>query len=263
MEKYISNVEFGNGKTVTNDENYIRYGKAEYLPNYTPEKQQSKKNNAYTVNQGSIVTYTIKLTNDNQDFDAEIKFARIEDTLPNGVEFLEVVKGKLLGQEGNKLILAQEEDSLIPVNGTTEIIIKVRVTEPNVSLRKLQNKATIVPEIGIKNRNDINVPDNPNDNTDSDYIQLNYGDDEGMLAGKVWSDKGQAGKSGLVYNALFDNNEELIKEVKVYLYRNGINQPIAEKETTNGKYEFCDKDIKTNVVTAEERFIKGPSSWCK
>ena len=192
----------------------------------------------------------------------------IEDSLPNGVEFVSCSEGKYENGviTGLNLTLAPQEEK--------EITVTVKVTEPNISLNILRNEAKIKT---IVNVNSEVVDDlTPKDNNDADYIQLNYGTDDpndAIIAGTVWNDR-TLNKGQDYYNGKWDEKdsngnvlESKLQGIKVYLYRDGVGNIAVTTTDENGYYYFNDKTLDTEAskeltknkeLEAHERFIKAP-----
>ena len=248
--------------------NITREGYAEH--NYdddTTTNNYWKRNHVVTVSNGDMVTYKIKLRNDGN---SNVYITEVKDFFPNGIiydnrtfgggqyDITEIVTQNEIKLRGNKI-----NASLIMEPGTEKTFeVTVEVVEKNISLNILRNTATISQ---MKNRNGSFVKDTtPNDNTDSDYLQLDYSYNNSFFSGMVWIDKNQSkDNSQNGYNAQYQGNgetESKLAGIVVKLYRNGVNSAIATKTTdSNGYYYFKDKDIDKNVVkNAHERHLKGP-----
>lgn len=245
---------------INNIEKYAREGYAEHK--YDEDLNTNnlwKHNNVVTVSQGNKVTYKIKLKNDGQ---TNVYINEVTDFLPDGINYDNVTYngGKYDTTTSNAVTFSGTRingNNVIKPGEKVTFDVTVTVTESNMSLHILKNTATISK---MKNRNEVDVNDTtPNDNTDSDYIQLNYLEDSAILAGKVWVDTAR-NKTSDYYNGIFDEVESNKEGIEVSLYRNDVSKPIAVKTTdSNGYYKFSDSDILPGVVTKkEERFIKGP-----
>ena len=258
----------------TENSNIKREGHAEH--NYddnTSTNNPWKSNHIVTVSKGDKVTYKIKLMNDGE---TDVYITKVKDFFPNGVTFgnrtfngneydiTKVVDENGVEFEGNNI----SAETILQHGKSKAFEVTITVNESNMSLNILKNTATITQ---MKNKNKFEVQDTtPNNNTDSDYLQLNHPTpppefpNDVPIAGMVWVDKNQAkdnNQNG--YNALYQGNgetENKLSGVVVKLYRNGVNSAIATKITDgNGYYYFEDKDIDKNVVPNRyERYIKGP-----
>ncbi len=248
--------------------NIKREGYAEH--NYDDDTNTNnlwKYNHVVTVSKGDNVTYKIKLMNDGE---TDVYITKVKDFFPNGVTFgnrtfngneydvTKIVDENGIEFEGNDITAG----TILEHGKSKAFEVTVKVNESNMSLNILKNTATITE---MKNRNNVNVIDTtPNNNTDSDYLQLNYHLNDVPISGMVWNDKNQAkdnNKSG--YNALYQGNgetENKLSGIVVKLYRKGVDFAIATKTTdSEGYYYFEDKDIDKAVVkNAYERHIKGP-----
>ena len=255
LEKYISAVN-GN-KTF---ENNSRVGKAEYLyqvsndqfvdetEDYSEWTQKNwyKYNNVVEVNCGDKVTYTIKLRNDGN---VPVYITKIKDYLPDGVEYK--VGEKVI----KELTINRTVSPILEPNKEAYIDITVTVKEPNISTNVLENTAEITE---IQNKNRVVVQDTtPFNNKDSDYIQMK----DITIAGMVWNDKA-LNKTQDNYNGKYDESEEnKLGGIKVYLYRDGIENPISAQYTNkNGEYSFTatniNKYMNENGVEIEKEIIK-------
>ena len=79
-----------------------------------------------------------------------------------------------------------------------------------------------------------------------------------IIGGYIWNDI-EFDKAQNDYNGQLDSEKEkMLEGIKVYLYREGITNPVAVKETNSkGYYGFTNADIDTVVVTeAHKRHIK-------
>lgn len=258
LEKYVSAV---NGNPITD-----RNGKPEY--DYPKTQDGSKFKNAVTVSNGDRVTYSIVLNNDSEDTAA--MFTEITDILPEGVEYNSII-------EKQSVKLTSTSSEVIAPGGSTIINVTVKVVEPSISLRILENEAEITQ---MKNENGEKIKDvSVGNDDDRDYIQLNYGPDEAIISGKVWNDMA-LDKTGTAYNALYDSGDEkLLKGIKVYLYRKDGARDIGKIAVTttdsNGYYAFSDSSLDTaesqelegnQILDLSERYIKaarllGENSW--
>mgnify|MGYP004502264035 FL=1 len=184
-----------------------------------------------------------------------LKITEIEEKLPSGVEFVSCSKGTYENGviKGLDITLAPQQ--------TEDITVTVKVTESNMSLNVLKNEAKIKT---IVNEENYGVEDlTPDNNNDADYIQLK----DITIEGTVWNDRA-LGKTQDDYNGSLDDVkddqgndvETKLDGIKVYLYREGVEKPIAETQTANGGvYKFDASAIKTDVIThACERYIKAP-----
>ena len=250
------------------DSNIKREGFAEH--NYdddTTTNNSWKYNHIVTVSKGDKVTYKIKLMNDGE---SSVYITEVTDFFPNGVKFGDrTFNGtqynikEIVTENGIKFAGDSINGNTILEPGKSKTFeVTVEVTESNMSLNVLKNTATISQ---MKNRNGIVVNDTtPNNNTDSDYLQLDFSHNNSIFSGMVWIDKNQSkDNSQNGYNALYQGNgetESKLAGIVVKLYRNGINSAIATKTTDgNGYYYFEDEDIDKNVVkNGYERHIKGP-----
>ena len=302
LEKYISKAYNPDTYIAKFDETSRHYttrsGNAEYgtshgtavsYPNNIPDPD--KYNNPVTVETGDIVTYTIKVTNEdttntikvtNEDT-TKVNIGAIYDNLPEGVK-LNKVTGKAYTNNdeensdigfsynyfrSNNLVHIytynnsrspyREDAILLDTNEYMLIKIEVEVTEPNISTRVLRNVAKIGE---IYNKNDYEVYDScTNDNEDADYIQLR--DVEG-IAGTVWNDKA-LNKTEDDYNGLQDDYkddegnliEKKLKGIRVVLYRRSGSTYTKIAETTtnaNGRYLFKFDNIKGPKVSGTNRW---------
>lgn len=240
-----------------------REGHAEHrYDDDTSTNNEWKYNNPVTVSNGDTVTYTIKVTNNSKD--ASVYITEIADYLPDGV----IYNGtKYNGNQynittDNKVTFTRTGATLLRPGDSTSFTITVTVTEPNISLNILKNTAEITK---MKNRNKIEVKDTtPNNNKDSDYIQLNYGGPNGdvaIISGTVWNDKA-LDKIAENYNGQYDDGKEnKLSGIKVMLYRNGTGVISTTTTNSDGYYCFTDSDIDSTVVkNSYERYIKAPKN---
>ena len=89
-------------------------------------------------------------------------------------------------------------------------------------------------------------------------INKQIDDEDPIIAGIVWNDV-SFDKNSAIYNSIYDSGKEsLLKDIKVYLYRNDVNNAVAETTTdSNGYYRFRNIDLDPNVITdPTERHIK-------
>lgn len=258
---------------------YLTYQDGKYIDNTKNDTQWTQHNtykydNVVTVSNGYYVTYTIKVNNDGK---TTVKNIVVKDNLPSGVEFVRAKGTKINATQNNNEVTINVNDTILPgASATFDIVVKV--TEPNRSLEILKNTAKIHNN-SMQNENGNTVTDiTPNNNEDSDYIQLNYKNSDIIISGRVWNDKA-LNKTQDNYNGYYDKDKEnLLSGIKVQLYRYGKGI-IAEKLTDeNGYYYFSDIDINnfigedgrtcTNkVITKEEEkhikasFKEGTSRW--
>lgn len=246
LEKYISAV---NGNAVDADgEDIDREGKPEY------RKPLVKHNNVVVAEKGDYVTYTIKVTNDSTETQANI--SKITDILPLGI-----IGYHLGGYKGNKAIviprpvsgtvILNDTEGLLEPGESTTCEITVKVTEDNLSLQIFKNTATITL---LKNKNDVIVPDKtPLDNTDSDYFELR----DIEISGMVWNDISVT-KVASTYDGNYNKlTEEPIAGIDVYLVRNGITVVGHQTTDQDGKYSF-NSDTLYKTLPSNTRYIKGP-----
>lgn len=277
LDRYRTNFETGVN---------LRAGKAEYLTKndngtYTDDTANDSKwtqhnttkyDEPVTVSKGDEVTYTIKVKNDGN---TSVYISEITDYLPDGVYYNNrtYTGNQYNTTTDNAVKFDRTAATLLAPGKSTTIEVTVTVIEPNISLNILKNTAEITE---MKNRNTIEVEDTtPNNNKDSDYMQLNYpdnpdepSDDSVVISGFVWNDKA-LDKTANNYNGQYDSNAENgVKDVTVYLYRYGVNDAIASKQTDeNGYYCFRDEDInffngqyRAVVTDSWKRYIKAPKN---
>lgn len=245
LEKYISAVD---GNTIDKEEVEIdREGNPEY------RKPLVKHNNVVVAENGSYVTYTIKVTNDSDD--TAVRITSITDTLPTGITgyALGGYKGKttvLLPNTG-AVILTNTAKTLLQPGESTTCELTVKVAEVNLSLSVFKNTATITTMV---NRHSILVPDKtPLDNTDSDYFELR----DIEIKGTVWNDLSFT-KVASTYDGTYEKLlEKPIEGIDVYLYR-GLVQVAHETTDKNGNYTFNRESLQTLLPDKMTRFIKGP-----
>lgn len=80
-------------------------------------------------------------------------------------------------------------------------------------------------------------------------------DQDFIIAGIVWNDV-SFDKNSAIYNSVYDSGKEsLLKDIKVYLYRNGVNNSVAETTTDSNGY-YCFKNIDLKNVNSTEKYIK-------
>ena len=242
----------------------VREGYAEH--NYddkTATNNYWKRNNVVTVSQNDKVTYTIKLTNDG---DTDVYITEITDFLPNGIKFenktyngTQYSIDSVVTENGVKFNGTRINGNvIIKPKESTSFEVQITVLESNMSLNVLKNTATITE---MRNRNNIEVKDTtPNNNTDSDYLKLNYDVNYGIIGGMVWNDTAR-NKTSDDYNGLFDKEKESkLPRIKVYLYRVGTDGPIASTVTdSNGEYTFSDSDLSSGHIKAST--ISGTNRW--
>ena len=221
-----------------NEELKERPGKAEH--NYddtTNTNNYWKYNNVVDVGNGDKVTYTIKVTNDSTD--TSVYISEITDYLPDGIKYGNTTYngGQYDTKTDNEVKFTNLSGTLLAPGESASFTVTVEVVESNMSINILKNTAKITQ---MKNKNNIEVNDStPNDNEDSDYIQLK----DITISGVVWNDRA-FDKNATDYNGKYDyeNNKEVgISGIKVYLYR-VINNSVSIVETTttnlNGQYSF-------------------------
>lgn len=87
-------------------------------------------------------------------------------------------------------------------------------------------------------------------------INKQIDDEDPIIAGIVWNDIA-FDKLSSYYNAIYDQdkNESLLKDIKVYLYRNGVNNAVAETTTDSNGY-YCFRNIDLKNVDSTEKYIK-------
>lgn len=199
---------------------------------FTYYKNHYKYDNIVTVQKGDYVTYTIKVTNDSKD--ASVYISEITDYLPDGVKYKNSTYN---GNEYNTTtdnaeVFDNLAGTLLAPGQSASFTVIVEVVESNMSVNILKNTATISK---MKNKNNVEVIDTtPENNTDSDYIQMQ---DIG-ISGTVWNDKAQDKKQDN-YNGVYDEGtEKLIEGVKVYLYRSAL------KYDMNGDKKVDNDDVK-------------------
>lgn len=306
-----TNVATSSKRTGINKEGIFE--KAEYY-----DKSTYKYNNPVEVKNGEYVTYTIRVRNDGE---TGVYITEITDYLPNGVKYANIsytgntyctkfnsnekttydadgtpslhnYNGidieRIIENRQNKVqdpIKLTNTAGIYLIPGeTTSFTVTVQVIEPNMSVNVLRNVAVISE---MKNKNQVNVIDStPDDNTDSDYIQLKGSDNpddpkkpddtSAYIKGTVWNDIAQ-NKTQNNYNGIWDSNEKKLEGIIVELYREGIvnkkdehtifDKPYAVAVTTtdsNGNYKFIDKELNANKNLKEneelKEFIKGPKS---
>lgn len=269
-----------------------RADKAEYYDkkNYD-NKSTYKYNNPVEVKNGDNVTYTIKVKNDGE---TGVYITEITDYLPDGVKYADTsytgdtyctgfnsqqkttygkdgkpILSNYAGKTNNAVTFTNTAGIYLKPGETTSFTVTVQVIEPNMSVNVLRNIAVISK---MENKNQVNVIDStPDDNTDSDYIQLkgvDDGDTSAYIKGTVWNDIAQD-KTQNYYNGILDDNDKRLAGITVRLYRryakdeNTFNDVVVAEETTksNGEYIFTDKSLNKNTKLNEnERFIKGPKS---
>ncbi len=247
----------------------------------TKKRLEQKKYNPITVAKNNEVTYAIRVQN---NWSTPVYITKIKDTLPNGVTYkensLKIYKGN--GTSGNFTIgttnyannakISKSNNTLtITINRDRDenlklsnqnftssqqsdyliIYITVNVNEPNISVNVLRNHAEITQ---ITDPNGFVLFDmTPNDNEDSDYIQLK----DITISGKVWNDV-KVNKDNSAYNGLYDSSESKLSGINVKLYRHsGSTDSLVATKITNssGAYSFSANDLTT---TGKAKHIKGP-----
>ena len=271
LEKFVYAV---NGNTNLNPRD-TRLGKPIYSkPNGNKDDDASTWNpwkwrNPVVVNKDDEVTYEIRITNDG---DTNIKTLTITDYIlgeeleENGTGFYGSYWGNF--KENPSYNLANKVNNVVK-NGllakeTKYIRITLKVTEDNISLDTLTNRAEIT---NMTNKNDVSVNDTTlNNNMDEDYIIL----DDITISGKVWNDIA-LDKEQETYNGIYDSvlgvvdgkeiKESLLPGIKVSLYRTGISNPIATTTTNdNGEYTFSKSSINSSIP-AYAKYIKAPKAY--
>lgn len=134
----------------------------------------------------------------------------------------------------------------------------------NMSLEEIRNYANIYEgnrnnnrtTESLYNRNGNQVLDTTTkNNDDADYFKMR----DITIEGTVWNDKA-LNKTVDNYNGVYDTSkEDALSGIKVYLYRVGVDAPIAETTTgSNGKYIFNASSIKNKGVVTHscEQYIK-------
>lgn len=259
LQKIVSSVN--NGSTGSS---FNRWNSWENKANENPSKTGTayeKYNNPVEVANGDTVTYAIKVKNDGT---TQVKNIEIQDTLPttgmdtSTFKVEDVKKYNSSGSEMTNDITTTTDSTKLTLTGALNsqesvvVYVSVTVTESNMSLNVLRNYAEIN---AIQNRNDVNVKDStPNDNQDADYIQMK----DIVISGTVWNDVA-LNKTQDNYNGKYDNTvEKKLGDIKVYLYRQGTNSPIATTFTDNNNSE----ENRTNYGTYSFAldYIKGPKA---
>ena len=244
-----------------------RAGKAEYLTeinnkyvdntkNDTKLTQHNyyKYNDVVTVSNGDWVTYTIVVKNDSSK--NSVRITKVTDILPSGISAYEVYDSK--GQKINNINVLEKttEYTKIDINlesirygmlvpgESTKLTVRVKVSEPNLSVRVLKNTARIS---GLQNSNNADVEDStPYNNEDSDYFQMK----DIEISGTIWNDR-SFGKGADDYDGKYNEtleNKLTGKDVKVMLCRKDDNK-VFTNTSHEGTYTF---------VGGESAFVKGP-----
>lgn len=234
-----------------NDSLKNRPGKAEHkYDNDTSTNDTWKHNNVVAnVEKWNIVTYTIKVTNDSKD--TRVYITQITDYLPDGIKYgqVEYNGGQYDTRTNNAVEFTELKGILLAPGESASFTVDVQVIEPNMSVEIMKNTATITQ---MKNKNGVTVEDStPFNNTDSDYFQMK----DITIQGTVWNDialdKGQHN-----YDGIYDEKQEKkLPDIKVMLYRQGVNDPIATTTTdANGRYVFSLDYIKGPKVSDTNRW---------
>lgn len=237
LEKFISSVD---GKEPTGDD-ADREGKPEYLTS----EGTYKKNHIVTVSKGEIVAYTIKVTNDGE---TSVYVSEITDSFPEGVKY----------KEGESTVkFTNLSENLLQPGESASFIVEVEVTAENTSMEVLKNTAEITKIEEKRKEQDI-LDSTPNDNKDSDYIDLNFEEPPPVIektsysVEKVWSDDN-------------DKYQKRPESVKVVLYRIEEEEKIQIEEVelnsgNNWKYEWpelekCNESGNEHQYSVEERAV--------
>ena len=251
LQKIVDSV---NGQTsgITSFDRWNSWESNENIKN-NENMTYEKHNNPVIVQNGNYVTYAIRVKNDGE---TKVYIDNIKDTLPEGLSEYKI--GRYNSSNPYEKV---PEDRILNIKlnrifnpGDTEIVyVTAKVSEPNISISVLQNKAEITD---ISNKNRVPVKDTtPDNNQDADYIQLQ----DIVISGTVWNDKALDKKQDN-YNGQYDEkNENKLEGIKVYLYRNGKGIIAQTVTDSNGNYKFDASMIDASVVTHEcERHIKAP-----
>lgn len=279
----ITKIVKTNVATSSERANKAEYGTSPIYPSDTKTSNTEKYNNPVEVKNGNNVTYTIKVKNDGE---TGVYITEITDYLPDGVKYADTsytgdtyctgfnsqqkttygkdgkpILSDYAGKTNNAVTFTNTAGIYLKPGETTSFTVTVQVIEPNMSVNVLRNIAVISK---MENKNQVNVKDStPDDNTDSDYIQLkgvDDGDTSAYIKGTVWNDIAQD-KTQNYYNGILDDNDKRLAGITVKLYRENKGY-IAETQTSeNGEYIFTDESLNKNTkLNKNERFIKGPKS---
>jgi uncharacterized repeat protein (TIGR01451 family) len=260
LEKYIEKVVTSKG--YTNDA-LNRDGLAEHKYDNDPDTNTPDKyNNVVEADNGSEITYVIKINNDGN---TNVKFVGVQDWLPNetikytldsktwktnlsenrNIYIVNVRSAGKYNDGENETLHSYNTGSGITLKPgeTKEFKVTIKTNASNLSLDTYTNKATIEY---IQNRNDIDIIDTTQyDNTDYDYFKMNSSKSTptSVRVFKEWvgyaEDEKFEVEVGLYENGKLKDRQKLNKNnAWTYVWKNlNRNAKYTVKELTTGNFD--------------------------